>query len=79
VDAWFFGLLAAQLVVFPFVPFLPLLFGLGALATPVRRSAPRITILLIVGAMLAAIVAAPFIIAALGVTFVENGPVRHPG
>jgi undecaprenyl pyrophosphate phosphatase UppP len=78
VDAWFFGLLAAELATFPFVPFLPLAIGIGALATPLRRSRSRIAILIVVGALLAAIIAAPFVIGALNLTLVDEGPVRHP-
>lgn len=75
-DVWFLTLLAAELLSFPFVPFLPLALALLSLASPLRRSRWRVVTLLLVGVVMAAIVAAPYILSGLGLQFVDEGPVR---
>ncbi|MGL4339470.1 MAG: hypothetical protein ACRCSP_03470 [Rhodoglobus sp.] len=76
IDRYFIFFIVFQLLVFPFVPFLPLGVAAVSLATPLRRSRWRIVTLWVLGAILGMIVVAPFVIALLDINIVDEGPVR---
>ncbi|WP_142206619.1 hypothetical protein [Subtercola boreus] len=74
VDRWFLAFIALEVVTFPLIPLLPLVVAAAGIATPLRRSRWRLSVLFSVGLVLSLIVAAPVILGLLDIQLVQNGP-----
>jgi hypothetical protein len=72
----FAATIVADVATLPLFPPAPLLLTLAASATPLRRSLWRMTALWILAVVLLLIALAPFLLSALTLNFIDEGPVR---
>jgi hypothetical protein len=76
IDRYLVLFVVLELVAFPFVPFLPFGVAAASLATPVRTSRWRSTVLWTLAALLGLIMAAPFILGLFDIHLVTESPVH---